>query len=211
MFYHIRIGVVISILGGLLIGCEDDETTPEFIHPLVGVYTLTEMSLSVEATTLRDTTLFFVASQNGVDSIDIPAGTLIQTTTDIYTDSDEDPIGGTVSLRADMSATLAGDLPINWGTGCAPSVLISTLASDGAWSADTSSGIFTLDLVVDQLDIDGSFSLNGNDLVVVYSAFDGHDERMISSISHEGSEVAVTSSCISVSTVTTRVLSLTID
>ena len=167
MLNIIRAGVIISIIGGLLIGCEDDvDTIPEIDHPLTGVYTLTEMTIDVEATSLRDTTLAFVVPQNGVDSITINAGTLVLFETELYTDSDPEPIGGTVSLRSDLSGTLSGNLPVNWGTGCVPSIIISGLTSDGTWSADTSTGVFTLDLVVDALDIDGSFTLSDRKSVV---------------------------------------------
>ena len=209
MLNIIRAGLIISIIGGLLIGCEDDEVTPENIHPLTGEYTLTEMTIQVESTTLRDTTLTFTTSQNGEDSVSILAGTLILVESDLYTDADSDPIGGTVTLRNDLSGTLSGNLPVNWGTGCSPSVLISGLTSDGTWSADTTSGVFTLDLVVDALDIDGSFSLSSDHLEVLYASTVNNDERMISSVSYLGTDVAVTPACLPVSTFTERVLTLT--
>jgi len=209
MYKTIRVGVTIGIFGGLLIGCEDAETPSEINHPLTGTYTLTEMTINVEATTLRDTNLVFVTSQNGVESLAIIAGTVILAESDIYTDTDAVPIGGTVSLRSDLSGTLSGSLPVNWGTGCAPSVLISGLSSDGTWSADTTSGIFNLDLVVDALDIDGSFTLSGNQLEVTYVAVSSNDERVISSVTYSNAEVLVNPACIPVSTITERVLKLT--
>jgi len=195
----------------LLIGCEDDEATPEINHPLTGEYTLTEMIINVEATTLRDTTLAFIAPQNGVDSVTIAAGTLILVESDLYTDADTNPIGGTVVLRGDLSGTLSGNLPVNWGTGCAPSVQISGLTSDGTWSADTTTGTFTLDLVLDALDIDGSFSLSSDHLEVIYASMLSNDQRMISSVSYMDADVAVTPACLPVSTVTERILTLTFN
>ena len=211
MLNIIRVGVIISIIGGLLIGCEDDEATPEINHPLTGEYTLTEMTINVEATTLRDTTLAFIIPQNGVDSVTIAAGTLILVESDLYTDADTNPIGGTVTLRNDFSGTLSGNLPVNWGTGCAPSVQISGLTSDGTWSADTTTGTFTLDLVLDALDIDGSFSLSSDHLEVIYESMQSVDERTISSVSYMGANVAVTPACLPVSTVTERILTLTFN
>ncbi len=211
MLNIIRAGMIILIAGGLLIGCEDDEVTPENNHPLTGVYSLTEMTITVESTTLRDTTLAFITPQNGIDSVAIAAGTLILIESDLYTNTDTDPVGGTVTLRNDLSGTLSGNLPVNWGTGCAPSVLISGLTSDGTWSADTTTGMFTLDLVVDALDIDGSFTLEGDQLEVTYLAHDGHDERMISTINYLGANVAVLPTCLPVSTVTERILKLTLN
>ncbi len=212
MLNIIRAGMIISIIGGLLIGCEDDDTTPEINHSLTGEYTLTEMTIHVEATTLRDTTLAFIIPQNGVDSVTIDAGTLILVESDLYTNADTiNPIGGTVTLRNDLSGTLSGDLPVNWGSGCAPSILISSLTSDGTWSADTTSGVFTLDLVVDALDIDGFFALEGDQLEVTYLAHDGLDERMISSVNYLGSDVGVLPACIPVATVTERILTLTFN
>ena len=113
----IRAGVIISIIGGLLVGCEDEDTTLKINHPLTGVYSLTEMTITVEATTLRDTTLAFITFQNGVDSVTINAGTLILVESDLYTNTDTDPVGGTVTLRDDLSGTLSGNLPVNWGSG----------------------------------------------------------------------------------------------
>ncbi|MBT3228107.1 MAG: hypothetical protein HOD43_10735 [Candidatus Marinimicrobia bacterium] len=212
MLNIIRAGVIISIIGGLLIGCEDDvDTIPEIDHPLTGVYTLTEMTIDVEATSLRDTTLAFVVPQNGVDSITINAGTLVLFETELYTDSDPEPIGGTVSLRSDLSGTLSGNLPVNWGTGCVPSIIISGLTSDGTWSADTSTGVFTLDLVVDALDIDGSFTLSGDQLEVLYASMLSNDERTISSVTYLGADVLVSPTCLPVSTVTERILKLTLN
>lgn len=199
------------LIGLVLVGCEDDPIVQDDEHPLTGVYTLTEMTISVEATTVGSNTLAFAIPQAGEDSVTIEPGTLILTEFDLYTDEDTDPIGGTVTLRSDLSGTLAGNLPVNWGTGCAPSILISGLSSDGVWSADTSSGVFTLDLVVDQLDIDGFFTLNGNALEVVYDSSMPGDERVISSVSHLGAEVAVVPVCLPVATVTRRVLSLTLN
>jgi|SaaInlStandDraft_6_1057023.scaffolds.fasta_scaffold37048_2 hypothetical protein len=213
MLNIIRAGVIISIIGGLLIGCEDDEATPENIHPLTGEYTFTEMTINVESTTLRDTTLAFTTSQNGVDSVTISAGTLILIESDLYTDADSIPIGGTVILRDNLSGTLSGKLPINWGTGCAPNVIISTspLTSDGFWSADTTTGVFTLDLVLDALDIDGFFSLSSDRLEVIYASILSNDERVISSVSYMDADVAVTPTCVPVSTVTERILRLSFN
>ncbi len=211
MLNIIRAGVIISIIGGLLIGCEDDETAPGINHPLTGEYTLTEMTINVEATTLRDTTLNFIIPQNGVSSITIAAGTLVLIESELYTNADSEPIGGTVTLRNDLSGTLSGNLPVNWGTGCAPSVLISGLTSDGTWSADTTSGVFTLDLVLDALDIDGSFSLSSDHLEVIYASMLSNDERTISRVSYMDADVAVVPACLPVSTVTERILTLTFN
>lgn len=194
-----------------MIGCVDDEVIPDINHPLTGEYTLTEMTINVESTTLRDTTLAFISSQSGVDSVTIAAGTLIMVEADLYIDSGPDSIGGTVTLRNDLSGTLSGNLPVNWGTGCSPSVLITVLTSDGSWSADTTSGVFTLDLVVDALDIDGSFSLSSDHLQVTYESMLSNDQRTISSVSYMDADVAVTLACLPVSTVTERILTLTFN
>jgi hypothetical protein len=146
-----------------------------------------------------------------VDSITINAGTLVLFETELYTDSDPEPIGGTVSLRSDLSGTLSGNLPVNWGTGCVPSIIISGLTSDGTWSADTSTGVFTLDLVVDALDIDGSFTLSGDQLEVLYASMLSNDERTISSVTYLGADVLVSPTCLPVSTVTERILKLTLN
>lgn len=206
-----RAGLIITIVLGFLVGCEGDETTPELDHPLAGEYTLYEMVIMVESTTLRDTVLAFTSSQNGQDSVTIAAGTMIKVESDVYTNTDTDPIGGTVVLRNDMSGTLSGNLPVNWGSGCAPNILISTLTSDGSWSADTTTGVFTLDLVVDALDIDGSFSIMDDHLEVIYASILNNDQRMVSSINYQGSDVPVIPACLPVSTDTERILKLTIN
>ena len=211
MLHIIRAGVIISIIGGLLIGCEDDEATPDITHVLTGEYALTEMTINVEATTLRDTTLAFSTPQNGVDSVSIPAGTLILTESALYSDTDSDPVGGSVILRDDMSGTLSGSLPVNWGTGCSPSILISDLTSDGTWSADTTSGIFTLDLVVDALDIDGFFSISSDHLEVIYTSTLNNDQRTISSVRYLDADVEITPACLPVATITERILTLTFN
>jgi hypothetical protein len=102
-------------------------------------------------------------------------------------------------------------LPVNWGTGCVPSIIISGLTSDGTWSADTSTGVFTLDLVVDALDIDGSFTLSGDQLEVLYASMLSNDERTISSVTYLGADVLVSPTCLPVSTVTERILKLTLN
>jgi len=206
-----RMGFVFTIIVGLLVGCEDDETTPEVDHPLTGEYTLFEMVINVESTTLRDTSLAFTTPQNGQDSILIPAGTIIRVESDLYTENDSDPIGGTVVLRNDLSGTLSGNLPVNWGSGCAPNILISTLTSDGSWSADTTTGVFTLDLVVDALDIDGTFSMMNDHLEVTYASILDNDERTISTVSYMDADVSVVPTCIPVSTDTERILKLSIN
>ncbi len=206
-----KAGLIVFIVGGLLVGCEDESTPSEVQLPLTGAYTLTEMIVNLAATTLRDTMLAFVNPQSGVDSVSIDAGTLVLVSSEIYTDADAVPIGGTVTLRNDLSSTLAGNLPVNWGTACAPSILISGLSYDGIWSADTSTGVFTLDLVVDQLDIDGFFTITGEHLEVIYESTVTHDERTISSVNYNGASVAVTPVCLPVSTVTERVLKLTLN
>ncbi len=211
MSRFINAGVIILLFSGLLTGCEDDEATPEIQHPVAGVYTLTEMTINVEATTLGDTSVTLIVPQNDTSEVHIPAGALILTESTLYTDSDETPIGGTVTLSNDLSGNLHGFLPINWGTGCNPILSIDELGSDGTWSADTSTGIFALDLVFDQLDIDGFFTLNGDQLEVTYLAHDGHDERTISSISYMGAPTAVEPVCIPVSTTTERIMKLTLD
>jgi len=143
-----KYGLIIFLIAGLIVGCEDDDPLVENSPPLTGVYTLTNMVINVDATTLSDTTLAFMTPQNGLDSLTIPAGTLILTTSTNYSDQDSVPIGGTVTLSGDGSANLSGLLPVNWGSGCQPVLLISDLGSDGTWSADTSTGIFDLDLVI---------------------------------------------------------------
>jgi len=211
MLNIIRAGVTILIIGALLTGCEGDEATPENIHALTGVYTLTEMTIIVEATTLEDSKLAFIFPQDGVDSVSIEAQSLVLVESEVYTDDDDDPIGGTVTLRDDLSGTLSGLLPVNWGTGCAPVLLISDLGSDGVWSADTSSGVFALDLVVDLLDIDGTFTLVGDQLEVIYESFTTNDERKISSVNYHGDDVGVFPVCLPVSTVTQRIMKLTLN
>ncbi|MBC8376306.1 MAG: hypothetical protein H8E26_09675 [FCB group bacterium] len=207
MLNIIRAGLIISIIGGLLIGCEDDEATPENNHPLTGEYTLAEMTINVEATTLRDTTLAFITPQDGVDSVTITAGTLILVESDLYTDTGADSIGGKVTLRDDLTGTLAGRLPVNWGTGCEPIILVSDLGSDGIWSADTTTGVFTLDLVLDALDIDGTLSVSSDHLEVIYESMLSNDERTISTVN----DIAINPACLPVSTVTERILTLTFN
>jgi len=206
-----KYGLIIFLIAGLIVGCEDDDPLVENSPPLTGVYTLTNMVINVDATTLSDTTLAFMTPQNGLDSLTIPAGTLILTTSTNYSDQDSVPIGGTVTLSGDGSANLSGLLPVNWGSGCQPVLLISDLGSDGTWSADTSTGIFDLDLVTDLLDINGSFVLMGDQLEVTYEAYDGHDDRVISSVRYLEVDVSVTPACLPVSTVTERVLTLSLD
>ena len=128
-----------------------------------------------------------------------------------YSNQDSVPISGEVVLENDGSATLSGMLPVNWGSGCNPFLLISSLASDGNWAADTSSGTFSIDLVVDALDIDGTFSYVGDQLEIRYSILYEADQRMIGSIPVNGEQVAVETTCIAASTVTERVLLMTIE
>ncbi len=205
-----NIGIILSVIGGLLIGCEEAEDDPAILPtlPLAGTYTLTEMTINMDATLLRDTVLVFITPQNGVDTVFISAGETILSTTTLYTDNDATPIGGTVVLENDSSATLHGLLPVNWGTGCAPNVLISDLGSGGTWAADTTTGLFELDLVVDALDIDGYIVITDDLIEVHYEALVSNDERMITSVSYMGSEVPVNPACVAVSTVTERILTL---
>ena len=211
MLKIIRAGIIISIIAGLMVGCEDDDSTPEIEHPLSGDYSFTEMTVHVESTTLNDSKLAFVTQQDGVDSVTIDAGSLVLVEMLTYTDVDDIPISGTVNLRNDGSAHLQGTLPNNVGTGCNPIIAMLEPSSDGTWSADTSTGTFSIDLVFDALDIDGTFILEGNQLNILYSAFDGHDERTISSVNYMGADVAVEPTCLPVSTVTERVLKLTLN
>jgi len=204
-----KAGLMLIIVGGLLIGCEDEQSPPDIILPLSGTYSLNEMTINVEAISLSDTLLIFSSPQNGVEHIQIPAGTEILSSSLVYTDHDNLPIGGTVILRNDGSAHLEGTLPNNMGTGCQPLVMMAQPSSDGTWSADTTTGVFSIDLVLDALDIDGSFVLSGNQLEVTYIATVNQDERMISSVAYLGENVPVSPVCLPVSTVTERILRLT--
>ena len=114
-----RFGLSLLIIGGLIVGCEED-STPEVLLPLAGNYSLNEMTINVEAHTLRDTLLTFAIAQDGVESIQIDAGTFVLSTSTLYTDHDSIPISGTIILRNNGTATLDGILPVNFGTGCAP-------------------------------------------------------------------------------------------
>ena len=205
--------VLIAILMLIfLMGCEEDsEDISEISIPLSGAWTLTEMTINMDATTVRDTLLAFASPQDGVDSILVSAGSLVLATSIEYSDADPTPIGGTVTLNNDGTGNLSGLLPINWGTGCAPSVIISALGSDGSWAADTTTGTFSLDLVVDQLDIDGTFTLIGDQLEVTYVAYNSNDEGMLSSVNYMDADVAIVPSCVPVSSVTERVLKLTLN
>ncbi|MCF7823693.1 MAG: hypothetical protein K9N35_05925 [Candidatus Marinimicrobia bacterium] len=213
MIHINKAGLIAFLIGGLLIGCEETKDDPSegIPLPLAGTYTLTEMTITTEATTLRDTSLTFIATQNGLSFVTIDAGTLILTTSAHYTDQDATPVGGTVDLNNDSTATLAGLLPVNWGTGCQPLILISQLASDGKWAADTTTSTFSIDLVIDQLDINGTYSLLGDQLEIRYTALETADERMISTVTYLGNDTAVIPACLPVSTVTERIMKLTLN
>ena len=199
------------IIGSLVIlGCEDSPDVLEPILPLSGDYSLTDMTISVVATTVRDTVVSFLTPYNNSETYLIPAHSQILRSSVDYSNQDTDPIGGTVTLRNYGSAHLGGLLPVNWGTGCEPVLLISALSSDGTWSADTSDGTFSIDLVVDALDIDGTFSLNGNQLEIRYFTVVEVDERPVSSVNIDGMDVEIVPGCFSVTTVTERVMTLTV-
>ena len=201
----------LMIIGSLVIlGCEDAPDIPDPILPLSGDYSLTDMTISVVATTVRDTVVSFLAPYNNSETYLLPANRQVLRSSVDYSNQDTDPIGGTVILRNYGSAHLGGLLPVNWGTGCEPVLLISALSSDGTWSADTSDGTFSIDLVVDALDIDGTFSLNGNQLEIRYFTTVEIDERPIDSVLVDDVTVAIVPGCFSVSTVTERILKLTI-
>lgn len=196
----------------LFFGCEEGETDePELAHPLNGTYTLTEMTINVSARTIEDITVQFTEQQGGLDSIQIAADTQVLSTSTLYTDHDLIPIGGTVILGQGEIANLDGYLPVNGGTGCEPLIGIIHLTSDGMWTADTSTGNFSLDLIVDALDIYGSYTLEDDLLEVTYEAAVSPDYRMISTINHLGVDTAIEPDCITVSTITERVLKLTLN
>ncbi len=200
----------ILLLASLFIGCEE-ETLSENIIPLAGTYTLHEMTIYVEATTLRDTMVYFLISENGMDSVQLDANTALSESVAFYSDQDSIPIGGVITLNNDGSASLTGGLPVNVGSGCEPILTILELSSDGSWLADTTSGTFSIDLVYDALDIDGNYTLTDNQLEVSYFSADENDERVISTIAYNGADVAIVPMCIPISSITKRVMVLTLD
>ena len=211
MKQSIMIPLIVTVLMGYIIACSETEPLAEDTLPLAGSYTLVGLTINVEATTLRDTTVTFLTPQGGDSIATISAGTLILITSTNYTDQDSTPIGGTVELANDGSAQLNGFLPANYGSGCQPYVIIANLASDGTWLADTSQGVFSLDLVIDQLDIVGTFSRDGNQLEVRYSAVEDHDERMIEVVNYQSATTGIVPMCIPVATTTERVMTLALD
>jgi len=203
--------VIATVLLGVLFSACEDEAIDGIMLPLAGTYTLNEMTINVEATTLNDTSVHFLVTQNGMDSVQLDAGTSAVNLSDHYTDQDTNPIGGVITLNNDGSASLTGGLPVNVGSGCQPILTILELSSDGSWQADTSSGTFSIDLVYDALDIDGGYILNGDQLEVRYLSIEENDERVISKIDYEGVEVGIVPMCIPVSSITERVMKLTLN
>jgi hypothetical protein len=199
---------MVLVLSILVVGCEE-ELPPEIELPLSGTYTLTQIEINEVANTLSDTIVNFIAAQNGIISFSVDAGTKVLETSTVYSTQDSIPIGGTITLNNDESARLSGSLPIP--NGCKPTLVLAGLGSDGVWSVDTSLGTFSINLVVDALDIDGSYTLVGDQLVVRYESVNGDDERLVSQISYLGVEAAVSPICLPVSTVTERIMSLTLD
>ncbi|NQV15860.1 hypothetical protein HQ531_10420 [bacterium] len=206
-----KLGLIVLLAGGLLLSCEEDESPPENILPLSGTYALYEMTINIEANTLRDTIVHFNTTQNGIDSIQIEAGTQVVNSSTSYSDQDSVPIGGTVILRNDGSAKLNGDLPVNVGSGCLPIIVILTLDSDGVWSADTTDGTFSVDLVFDALDIDGTYSLAGDQMEIRYDTIVENDERLITTVNYLGVDTAIEPGCVAVSTITERIMHLTLE
>jgi len=199
------------LLSSMMYHCDDDTEVLETILPLSGSYNLTNLTISVEATTINDTTITLLEAVNGSTSYSLMGNTLLLTEYAEHSILDSVPISGLVVLENDGSATLSGMLPVNWGTGCAPFELISSLASDGTWSADTTTGTFSIDLVVDALDIEGNFSMVGDQLEIRYFTQTPADQRMINTLPINGSDVPVEQTCIAVSTITERVMLLDIE
>jgi hypothetical protein len=201
---------LLVFLSAFLYNCEEEDVADESL-PLSGSYLLTNMTISTVATSINDTTLTLLEPVNGSTTYFLPANTVLMTEYAEYSNQDSVPISGEVNLENDGSATLGGLLPVNWGSGCNPFLLISSLASDGNWAADTSSGTFSIDLVVDALDIDGSYAYVGDQLEIRYSILYDEDQRMVDSIPVNGTQVAIETTCIAVSTVTERVLLMSIE
>jgi len=191
--------------------CEEDSDDSDIILPLNGTYALTNLTISEEARSINDTTLTLLDTLNGALSYYLSANTLVKSSSTSYTDQDASPISGTVTLNNDGSASLSGSLPVNWGTGCNPFLQISSLSSDGDWAADTSLATFSLDLVVDALDINGTFSLTGNQIEIRYTTLNEADQRIINTVPNDGAGLAVELTCLAVSTTTERVMLLTIQ
>ncbi len=205
-----KIAFTTLLMISFLITCEED-SLPEVELPLAGTYTLTDMTINVEASTLRDTLVYFITAQNGVDSIQIDSGTLVLSGTTNYSNQDSIPITGTICLHNDASASLGGDLPVNVGSGCLPNITILNFNSDGTWLADTTNGTFAIDLVFDALDINGTYVLLGDQIEISYDIVEENDERMIYSINYLGTEATIIPMCIPVASITERIMTLTLN
>lgn len=206
-----KMGLIFVLISSLFLACEEEDILEDLPLPLAGTYTLSSITIAVGATTLRDTMIHFGSSQNGIDSLQLNHQTQVLNSSILYSNTDENPVGGTILLNNDGSANLNGDLPVNFGTGCYPLILVSTLTSDGIWSVDTTTGTFEIDLVLDALDIDGTYTLDGDHIEIRYFTLVEIDERMISSVSYEGVDTEIIPMCIPVSTITERIMQLTLN
>lgn len=191
-----------------LLGCEENGTEAEPEHPLTGTYTLLELLVNTDVTSNVDTTFQFVEPQDGDTAADVSTGDLVLVESLRYLTTDLPPISGTAILNADGSATLSGELPVNISLTCFPQYTMIPFYSDGFWTADTSTGEFTIDLVQDALDIAGNYLLEeqGDRLSIIYSSVSDTAKVGMTRLLLDASTVAVQPLCLPATTETERTL-----
>ncbi len=192
---HISFFLMINML---FFSCES-QNEEENIHPLVGTYTLTSLSVESLAYSSVDTI------GNPIDELDpisILSGDLVIETATIYTTNDG--IEGTVILNEDGTAYLAGTLPANIGTGCDPWIILGSVASDGEWAVDLETSVFELNLDYDLLDIQGTYNYEEVSQVmqIIYTVTNPTDTLGVLSLSG----IQINSLCLPVTSETTRTL-----
>ncbi len=158
------------IFGLILIGCDPEES--EELHPLAGTYTLTRLTVETQAYSNIDTMALLT---DGGDSLYVFEGDLVYDDTINY-DTDNG-INGTVVLNNDGTASLAGALPVNIGSDCDPQIFLMSVASDGEWEVDLTTGAFDLNLTYDLLDIHGEFDFDEalQEMQISYTIVDSLD------------------------------------
>lgn len=190
------------IAGMLFCGCQipPDEEDP---HLLAGTWGLTTLSVETIAISNVDTVAI---TPSGID-LPIVSGILLFNGAIDYTTADG--IQGQVVLEDDGAASLAGTLPVNVGTDCNPLIILSSVASDGTWEADITTGDFELNLDFDQLDIQGQFAYDetSQSIEISYTFDEPMDTLLIQSVLVDNEPRVINGLCLPVATEITRTLS----
>lgn len=200
----ITYATLLAVFGLILIGCDPEES--EELHPLAGTYTLAKLTIETQAYSNIDTMAILT---NYGDTIPVSIGDLVSDLTTEYVVADG--INGTVVLNNDGTASLVGALPVNIGSDCDPQIFLMSVASDGEWEVDLTSGAFDLNLTYDLLDIHGEFDFDEalQEMEISYTTVDSLDTLGITSLLVNNQDQSIYKLCIPVITNTERTMEFT--